>query len=200
MAKLIIQSLPASQFNLPVRLHVSGDFFSQMYFDAWMIVAKTFSKRIFYGYTKSLLYWIKRRFEIPRNMILVASRGGKWDHLIEKYRLRYAVVVYSEAEAEKLGLRIDHDDSCVYNYNKNFALLIHGTQPAGSKASRSWTELKKIGKGGYHNHKSGLIGNSKNHTNNPFVFNVGGNIPLRNTKIAKKSLVDIFRNNVTLIP
>jgi hypothetical protein len=38
-----------------------------------------------------------------------ASRGGRDDHLIEEHSLRSARVVYSEAEADALGLEIDHE-------------------------------------------------------------------------------------------
>ena len=64
------------------------------------------------------------------------------DHLIDKYNLKYAQVVFSEEEAEQLGLEIDHDDSHAYENNKPFALLLHGIQPAGSVASQA---LKKLG-------------------------------------------------------
>ena len=59
-------------------------------------------------------------------------------------------MVYSEAEAAELGLEIDHDDShaCYPSLKKqNFALLIHGIQPAGSEAGKAVRELN--GKGSY---------------------------------------------------
>jgi hypothetical protein len=79
---------------------------------------------------------------------LTASRGGREDHLIDQYNLREAVVVYSEAEAKKLGYEIDHDDSHAADptkRNQSFALLIHGIQPKGSKASESIKKLKADG-------------------------------------------------------
>jgi len=59
-------------------------------------------------------------------------------------------VVFSEAEAEKLGLEIDHDDSHAARpslRDQDFALLIHGTQPKGTAAATALKELK--GKGSY---------------------------------------------------
>jgi hypothetical protein len=61
-------------------------------------------------------------------------------------------VVFSEEEADRLGLEIDHDDSHAADpnwRNLNFALLIHGSQPAGSKASKALQQLKKKGWTGY---------------------------------------------------
>ena len=136
-----------------VRLHVAGDFFNQNYFDAWVEVAKKNSERTFYAYTKSLQYWVNRLGQIPSNFKLNASVGGKQDNLIEMYGLKYATVVYSEAEAQSLGLEIDHDDSHAYAYDDSFALLLHGTQPKGSKAAEAKRALAKAGWTGYQKDK-----------------------------------------------
>lgn len=136
-----------------VRLHVAGDFFNQTYFDAWIEVAKQNPERIFYAYTKSLQYWVNRLGQIPGNLKMNASLGGKQDHLVEMYDLKYVEVCYSEAEAEAKGLEIDHDDSHAYLYEDSFALLIHGTQPKGSKASKAKSELAKAGWTGYRKEK-----------------------------------------------
>jgi len=146
--------------NLPkdagvVRIHVAGDMFNLSYFDAWLFVAAANPDVLFYAYTKSLRYWVDRLGNgvdtfsiIPDNLILTASRGGREDHLIDQHNLREAVVVHSEAEAEKLGYEIDHDDSHAANpmtANQSFALLIHGIQPKGSKAAEAIKKLKKDG-------------------------------------------------------
>jgi hypothetical protein len=131
-----------------VRIHVAGDFFNQTYFDAWTFVALSNPKILFYAYTKSLPYWVNRIAGIPDNFVLTASRGGRMDHMIEQYELRSVKVVFSEAEAKKLKLEIDHDDSHAAiprQRNKDFALLIHGINPAGSKAAKAVQALKKSG-------------------------------------------------------
>lgn len=132
-----------------VRLHVAGDFFSQNYFDAWLKVAKANPDRIFYAYTKSIQYWVNRLGQIPSNFKLNASKGGRQDHLIDIYNLKFAEVVFSEKEANAKGLEIDHDDSHAYKYDYSFALLLHGTQPKGSAASKARSELAKEGWTGY---------------------------------------------------
>ena len=154
---MIELSLPSSRWR-PTRIHVSGDFFSQTYFDAWLQVAKNHPNRIFYGYTKALPFWVKRLEQIPPNFRLVASYGGTHDHLIKEYNLRYSKVVSSVEEAAALKLPIDHDDSLVYEGNKNFALLLHGTQPAGSVFAKTWRKLIKMGMGGYGKQKLTRIG------------------------------------------
>lgn len=132
-----------------VRIHIAGDFFNHVYFRAWMIVASRFPQVLFYAYTKSLQYWVRNRDYLSDNFVLTASRGGRSDKLIKKYNLRSARVVFSEAEAVKYGLEIDDDDSTASDptkRDKDFALLIHGTQPAGSKASKALMKILKANK------------------------------------------------------
>jgi hypothetical protein len=150
VAALIDNCIPRRQGKMKlVRFHQSGDFFSQAYFDAWLLVARHNPDLLFYGYTKALPFWVKRLGEIPANFKLVASRGGSADALIEQHNLRSAKVVYSKNQARKLKLPIDHDDTHVWQGEGDFAILIHGTQPKGSEAGKAWYKLFKSGKGGY---------------------------------------------------
>jgi hypothetical protein len=86
-------------------------------------------------------------------MKLNASLGGKQDGLVSMYNLKYVEVCYSEAEAGDKGLEIDHDDSHAYAHDEPFALLIHGTQPKGSKAAKAKSLLAKEGWTGYRKDK-----------------------------------------------
>jgi hypothetical protein len=131
-----------------VRIHVAGDFFSRDYMAAWHAVAAAHPKVLFYAYTKSLKYWISMRICTPENMVLTASYGGRDDDLIEEYGLRASQVVFSEAEAADLGYEIDHDDSHAAMpslRNESFALMLHGTQPKGSRAADALKILKRDG-------------------------------------------------------
>ena len=158
VVNLIESSLPEAKWNKPTRLHVAGDFFSQIYFDAWLEVARRHPTRLFYAYTKALPLWVKRLDSIPSNLRLTASVGGTHDWMIEKYKLRYAKVVESLEEAKALGLPIDHDDSHAYGNGGNFALLVHGQQPKGSSFAKTWRKLIKMGIGGYGKQKNGMAG------------------------------------------
>jgi hypothetical protein len=147
MVELILASLPAE--SKLVRVHVSGDFFNQDYFRAWMRVAAIRSDCVFYAYTKSVKTWIENRDMVPVNFKLTASHGGTHDHLIKEHGLKTAIVVFSVDQANKLGLEIDHDDSHAYASDRSFALLLHGTQPKGSTAAKSLSALKAQGHKGY---------------------------------------------------
>ena len=148
MVKLIQKSLPTKAQI--IRIHVSGDFFSQSYFDAWLLIARANPNLKFYAYTKSIPFWLTRIKEMPINFILNGSIGGKRDDLIESNNLKSAKVVFSANEAKQLGLKIDHDDSLAMKRGQNFALLLHGTQPKGSIAAKANHILRRAGKNGYH--------------------------------------------------
>ena len=157
MVDMIDKSLPKNAGI--VRIHVAGDFFSQQYMDAWYSVAVANPDILFYAYTKSTRFWVlQNEFPILHNFVLTASMGGRLDYVTENYGLRKAVVVFSEAEAAELGLEIDHDDTHAAKpslRNQDFALLIHGTQPAGSEAAQALKELK--GKGSYSRKKKETV-------------------------------------------
>ncbi len=139
--------------NLPkkagiVRLHVGGDFQTKAYMQSWIFAANARPDVLFYAYTKSLPFWIALKDSIPANLIMTASYGGHKDDLIAKHKLRYAKVVFSVAEADKLGLEIDNDDSHAADPSKrndSFALLIHGAQPKGSEAGKAVRALDGLG-------------------------------------------------------
>ena len=144
MACKIADAMPD---NLGIcRIHVAGDFFNQKYFRAWHLIAEWYPDRLFYAYTKSLSWWVEDRDSLPDNLVLTASRGGRLDFMIDELNLRESRVVFSEAEAEALGYEIDHTDELAAIpeiRDESFALLIHGVQPKGSKASDAIKQLKK---------------------------------------------------------
>ena len=148
MKDLILASIDQQPHRDMIRIHEGGDFWTQHYMKAWMLAAKErpqISK--FYAYTKSLTMWYNLRNEIPDNFYLTASYGGDEDRMLIKHPevyKRIAYVVYSEEEAEKLGLEIDHDDSHCFG-DKPFALLVHGSQPAGSESGAAIAQRKKEG-------------------------------------------------------
>jgi hypothetical protein len=105
-----------------IRIHAAGDFFNQEYFDMWLEVARQNPSVEMWAYTKSLNYWVKRINEIPDNLILTASYGGRTDHLIEEYNLKN-VVVYENQSLVPSDRPIDNNDDWARKPNVNFALL-----------------------------------------------------------------------------
>ena len=102
-----------------IRIHASGDFFNQQYFDMWVKIAKENPNVEFWAYTKSLKYWVNRINKIPCNLILTASYGGRNDELIEQYNLKYSIVI----KEKKDDMPIDYNDDYARKANINFYLL-----------------------------------------------------------------------------
>jgi hypothetical protein len=147
MANLIIDSIKYAgleNYNI-FRIHESGDFFSDSYFKAWIRVANEFPNIKFYTHTTSLNFWINNKSSVPSNMNLIASMDKNNEEMILQNNLRYVKVVYSIEEAKRLRLPIDYDDSLACCSDVNFALLLHGGQPAGTEASKAYVANKKSG-------------------------------------------------------
>ena len=151
MAKDIQDSLPRG-VNI-VCIHISGDFYSEKYFLAWLNVALNNPMIVFYGYTKAIPFFIKYKKQIPLNFRFTASKGGVYDNLISKHHIKYAEVVFSVNEAKEKNLEIDHDDALCFEGKKSFAVLLHGSQPIGSLASKAMSALRKTGWNGYSSKK-----------------------------------------------
>jgi hypothetical protein len=150
IAEVILASLP-KRVGI-VRYHVAGDFFKLAYLKGAILAAKQRPDVLLYAYTKSLdHFWHHIDMDDPSNGVLLpnfmvtASYGGKHDRLITTIGMRTAKVVFSESEAGDLP--IDHDDSHAATMGGNFALLLHGVQPAGTPAAKALVHLR--GKGSY---------------------------------------------------
>ena len=136
LTNLLNDSLQAKKKNIKkFRIHESGDFYNEIYLEAWLNVARLNKDIKFYCYSKSLNFFMK--VFLPNNFYMTASYGSKYDYLINQgYFKRYSKVVFSIDEAIKLGLKIDKDDSLCFE-NKPFALLLHGMQEKGSRAGEA---------------------------------------------------------------
>ncbi len=128
-----------------IRLHSSGDWDNKIYFQGVMQWFKDHPDIKGYFYTKRVKMMIQFRNIIPDNVSVTLSYGGFEDSYIEKSGFKYALVVFSEKQAEDMNLEIDHDDSHAAFGKKPFALLLHGTQPKGTVAADALNKLKKKG-------------------------------------------------------
>lgn len=127
-----------------VRIHESGDFFNAAYLQAWLMVALHNPSLKFYFYSKNLPLFVG--LTMPENVYFTASYGGKFDYLIDEGLFtRYAKVFMSEDDANAAGYKVDIQDQSCFE-DGPFALLVHGTQPAGSdwgKAARANRKVQK---------------------------------------------------------
>lgn len=105
-----------------LRIHSSGDFYSQSYLDTWIKIIESNPDIIFYAYTKSLPYFEKYSYglNLPENFKVIFSEGGKFDHLIDAHNLRKVSVGDSYSSN---ALTSDSDDSVILFSNENIELI-----------------------------------------------------------------------------
>jgi hypothetical protein len=112
-----------------IRIHASGDFFNQSYFDMWVELASQNPSVEIWAYTKSLNYWVKRINDIPNNLILTASKGGRLDYLIDEYNLKNVTIFANKFDVPD-SLPIDTNDDYARTPNINFALIDNYAKPS----------------------------------------------------------------------
>lgn len=82
-----------------VRIHDSGDYYSEAYLRKWIQIAEANPDVIFYSYTKSLKFLKKDadtwRISLPTNFVITLSYGGKHDYLINPAKDKHALVFLS---------------------------------------------------------------------------------------------------------
>lgn len=110
-----------------VRVHTSGDFYNNVYFRAWVLVAELLDDVSFFGYTKVLAY---ARYDKPSNMNFVYSVGGKHDSQVCESDVT-STVVCDRAHASELGIPVacntpvSPDDYDYIMRRESFALIVH---------------------------------------------------------------------------
>jgi hypothetical protein len=87
-----------------VRIHDSGDFYSDEYTLAWLRIAERVPDVTFYAYTKEVSRF-RRLVEgkAPANFRYLFSLGGKEDHLVDRENDRHAEVFPSKEALEAAG-------------------------------------------------------------------------------------------------
>ncbi len=106
-----------------IRVHDSGDFFSQDYLDAWVFIARKTPAKTFYAYTKSLHLDFSHA---PKNLRITQSQGGKLDREIDKTRPHSRI--FSSLKAMSLaGYRNGTEtDTLAIKGETRIGLLYHG--------------------------------------------------------------------------
>tara|TARA_R110000744_G_scaffold248518_1_gene364905 strand:+ start:465 stop:1070 length:606 start_codon:yes stop_codon:yes gene_type:complete len=84
-----------------LRVHDSGDFYSNSYIQKWFKIANQNPNVNFYAYTKSIPLF--KGLAIPENFDIIFSEGSKVDELINVKTDRHAKIFNSVEELEKAG-------------------------------------------------------------------------------------------------
>jgi hypothetical protein len=94
-----------------VRIHDSGDFFSEDYAIDWIDIAIYNPNITFYTYTKEVKLFKERLLShLPKNFIVIYSYGGKEDYLIDRELDRHSDVFDSYDKMIEAGYNDIADD------------------------------------------------------------------------------------------
>lgn len=121
-----------------VRIHDSGDFFTDEYTAAWLRIASDIPTTTFYAYTKEVARF-KRMVEgrAPANFLWLYSMGGREDHLVDLENDRHAEVFPSEQALADAGY---------FNQEESDLLAVHApTNKIGIVANNIPAYKKRMG-------------------------------------------------------
>jgi Gene product 88 len=113
-----------------VRIHDSGDFFSDAYLEAWLRIIALAPWATFYAYTKEVSLF-RRLVEPnpPQNFLWIFSLGGKEDVLIDRNRDRHADVFPTEAAATASGYQSQEASDLFAIYSPNHVGIVANNIP-----------------------------------------------------------------------
>lgn len=116
LANVLIDQITSKHYQV-VRIHSSGDFYSDSYYQAWVTVANVLPDVMFFGYTKTEHVLDTNR---PDNFKLVYSQGGKLDEFIPESTPRCYIVKSSE-HAKDLNVPI----ACLLDKTDDYELILN---------------------------------------------------------------------------
>lgn len=117
--------------QLRIRIHDTGDFFSEEYLDTWIRVMQRFPEVRFYAYTKMVSLVSSK--VLPANLRIVYSYGGKEDALLDTIRDVAKAAVIGESAPLPLGYADGSHDDFWASEGMSVAIRYHGPK------SRAWT-------------------------------------------------------------
>jgi len=107
-----------------VRIHSTGDFYSEQYLSKWLRLWLALPDVQFYAYTK-MVSMFKLRFT-PSNFTVVYSYGGTEDHLINPSADKHSVVFRDMASLKSAGYVYTNEDDLLCWSDRKIGLVYHG--------------------------------------------------------------------------
>lgn len=110
-----------------LRIHDSGDYYSNEYIYKWFAIANALPNVRFYSYTKSIPLFLDKT--IPENMDIIFSEGSKKDELIDVNIHRHSRIFSEKSELENAGY-VDASKNDLmatkwFNDNHRIGLIFH---------------------------------------------------------------------------
>lgn len=110
-----------------LRIHDSGDYYSNEYIYKWFAIANALPHVRFYSYTKSIPLFLDKK--IPENLDIIFSEGSKKDELIDVRIHRHSRIFSDKSELEHAGY-VDASKNDLmatkwFNTNNRIGLIFH---------------------------------------------------------------------------
>ena len=110
-----------------LRVHDSGDYYSNEYIYKWFAIANALPNVRFYSYTKSIPLFLDKK--IPENLDIIFSEGSKKDELIDVSIHRHSRIFSDKSELEHAGY-VDASKNDLmatkwFNTNNRIGLIFH---------------------------------------------------------------------------
>lgn len=123
-----------------IRIHDSGDFYSEPYWDKWRTIMTQRPDVRFYAYTK-MVQFFKSRNDTPPNFRLIYSYGGLDDSHIDTAKDFHSRVFQSETELLALGYSDASNDDLIaaLGPNPKIGLIYHGLKKFDNTG---WNKVK----------------------------------------------------------
>lgn len=127
-----------------IRIHDSGDFYSEEYLDKWLEIVRARPNVQFYAYTKMVSLFKRRLKDIPSNFVVIFSFGGTEDKLIDVSKDRHSLVFTSLKELKSRGYaNASEQDDIALGKNPKIGLVYHGTKNIENTDWNKVLELKR---------------------------------------------------------
>lgn len=150
----VLAELSASKFRggKHLRVHDSGDYFSDEYLLAWLEIARSTPDVTFYSYTKEVSRF--RRLvepDPPPNFRWRFSYGGREDHLLDPDTDRVADVFPDEEAIEAAGWQSNAESDLIAAHGQNRMGMRQNNIPhlrkrIGARTFREWQAAKNLGR------------------------------------------------------
>lgn len=125
----LIKEIKSKRNLTKFRIHSSGDFFNISYTKWWFSIIKELHNIQFYAYTKQVkMFKETLKNQIPKNLTIIYSYGGKQDNLINKKTDRHAKVFLdiNELKKSKYNDTTKTDDNAYNKRIRKIGLVYHG--------------------------------------------------------------------------
>lgn len=122
--KYLLTKVTKKKKRLAIRINDGGDFYSKKYLDDWIKAAVSNPLVTFYAYTKEVA--LLKSVELPENLTIIYSLGGKQDFLINLEVDRHAKIFKNANQLKLAGYsNASEDDLRAIGKNKKIGLVYH---------------------------------------------------------------------------